>query len=332
METPVLFYQTTDGQTNLDVRVQADTVWLNLNQLATLFDRDKSVVSRHLRNVFSEGELDPATTVAKNATVQTEGGRQVERDVDYYSLDVIISVGYRVKSPQGTQFRIWANRVLKEHLVKGYTLNENRLRQQQQRLLDIQQTLLQFQQSVAGDELSIQEAKGLLALVTEYAKSFSLLSQFDTDEVNITGVGDAVTYELDYDEALTAITELKRQLIAKHEASDLFGRIRDDGFRGILGSVAQTFGGEYVYPTIEEQAANLLYFIIKNHPFADGNKRIGAFMFVWFLTKNRHHLKQNNTLKINENALVALALLVAQSDPATKDLMVRLIMNLIKTD
>ncbi len=211
-------------------------------------------------------------------------------------------------------------------------VNENRLRQQQQRIIDIQQTLLQFQQSVDSDELSIQEAKGLLALVTEYAKSFSLLSQFDTDEVNITGVGDAVTYELKYDEALTAITELKQQLIAKNEASDLFGRIRDDGFRGILGSVAQTFGGEYVYPTIEEQAANLLYFIIKNHPFADGNKRIGAFMFVWFLTKNQHHLKHNRTLKINENALVALALLVAQSDPATKDLMVRLIMNLIKTD
>ena len=204
-----------------------------------------------------------------------------DKPTAFYSLDVIISVGYRVKSPQGTQFRIWANRVLKEHLIKGYTLNENRLKQQQQCIRDIQQTLLQFQQSVDNEDLSIREAKGLLALVTDYAKSFSLLNQFDTDEVNTTGVGEVIEYELDYDEALTAVGELKRELITKHEASDLFGKIRDDGFQGILGSVSQTFGGEYVYPTIEEQAANLLYFIIKNHPFADGNKRIGAFMFVF---------------------------------------------------
>ncbi len=326
METPVLLYQTADGRTNLDVRLQADTVWLSQSQLADLFNRDQSVISRHVKATFTEGELDQTSNMQKMHIASAD------KPTTFYSLDVIISVGYRVKSPQGTQFRTWANRVLKEHLISGYTLNENRLKQQQQRILDIQQTLLQFQQSVDNEELSGAEAKGLLNLVTEYAKTFSLLNQFDTDEVETTGLGEAVEYELDYEEALTAVGKLKHELMAKHEASDLFGKIRDDGFRGILGSVSQTFGGEYVYPTIEEQAANLLYFIIKNHPFADGNKRIGAFMFVWFLTKNGHHLKHNGTLKINENALVALALLVAQSDPATKDLMVRLMMNLIKTD
>lgn len=326
MDAPVLLYQTADGRTNLDVRLQADTVWLSQNQLADLFDRGQSVISRHIRAAFTEGELESSSNMQKMHNAFSD------KPTTFYSLDVIISVGYRVKSPQGTQFRIWANRVLKEHLIKGYTLNENRLKQQHQSILDIQQTLRQFQQSVDSEELTLQEAKGLLALVTDYAKSFSLLNQFDTDEVDTTGIGEAVDYELDYDEALIAVSELKRELMAKHEASDLFGKIRDDGFRGILGSVSQTFGGEYVYPTIEEQAANLLYFIIKNHPFADGNKRIGAFMFIWFLTKNKHQLKHNGTLKINENALVALALLVAQSDPATKDLMVRLIMNLIKTD
>ena len=329
METPILLYQTTDGFTTVEVNFKEDTVWLTQAQIAELYGTQRPAITKHLNNIFKSEELAEQTvcskmerTAADNKTYKTQ----------FYNLDAIISVGYRVNSKRATQFRTWANRVLKEHLVKGYTLNENRLKQRQQSILDIQQTLLQFQQSADNAELSIRDAKGLLALVTEYAKSFSLLNQFDTDEVDTTGVGEAVEYELDYDEALTAVTELKRELIAKHEASDLFGKIRDDGFRGILGSVSQTFGGEYVYPTIEEQAANLLYFIIKNHPFADGNKRIGACMFVWFLTKNKHQLKRNGTLKINENALVALALLVAQSDPATKELMVRLIINLIKTD
>ncbi|WP_266362002.1 virulence protein RhuM/Fic/DOC family protein [Tellurirhabdus rosea] len=255
-----------------------------------------------------------------------------DKPVSFYSLDVIISIGYRVKSQQGTQFRIWANKVLKDHLLKGYTLNEKRLQQQRESLREIQQTLLQFQQSVEQESLTLQEAKGMLSLITEYAKSFTLLNQFDTNEVDTIGLGEDVVYELDYDESLAAIAELKQRLMEQKEASDLFGRIRDDGFRGILGSVAQTFGGQYLYPTIEEQAAHLLYFVIKNHPFSDGNKRIGAFLFVWFLEKNRHRLKKNGVLKINENALVALALLVAQSDPASKELMIQLIMNLIKND
>ncbi len=250
----------------------------------------------------------------------------------FYNLDVIISVGYRVKSKRGTQFRIWANKVLKDHIVKGYTLNEQRLRQQQNQLAQIQQTLLLFRQTANDEKLKLGETKGLLALITDYAKSFSLLNQFDADEVPSDGLNGLITYEIDYTEAVLAIRKLKQQLIDKKEASEMFGKERSDGFQGILGTIVQTFDGQYLYSTIEEQAANLLYLIIKNHPFSDGNKRIGSFMFVWFLEKNQHSLNRNGALKINDNALVALALLVAQSDPSTKELMIQLIMNLIKTN
>lgn len=329
MENPIVLYQSEDGSTNLTVKLQNDSAWLTQIQIADLFQRDKSVISRHLRNVFVEGELNYNSVVAKNATTAADGKIY---QVEHFNLDVIISVGYRVKSKRGTQFRIWANKVLKDHIVKGYTLNEQRLRQQQNQLTQIQQTLLLFQQTANDEELKLGEAKGLLALITDYAKSFSLLNQFDVDEVPSDGLNGLITYEIDYTEAVLAIRKLKQQLIEKKEASELFGKERSDGFRGILGTIVQTFDGQYLYSTIEEQAANLLYLIIKNHPFSDGNKRIGSFMFVWFLEKNRHRLNRNGALKINDNALVALALLVAQSDPSTKDLMIQLIMNLIKTD
>ena len=329
MENPIVLYQSEDGSTNLTVRLQDDSAWLTQVQIADLFERDKSVISRHLRNVFVEGELDYSSVVAKNATTATDGKVY---QVEYFNLDVIISVGYRVKSKRGTQFRIWANKVLKDHIVKGYTLNEQRLRQQQDQLTQIQQTLLLFQQTANDEELKLGEAKGLLALITDYAKSFSLLNQFDVDEVPSDGLSGLITYEIDYTEAVLAIRQLKQTLIDKKEASEMFGKERSDGFQGILGTVVQTFDGQYLYSTIEEQAANLLYLIIKNHPFSDGNKRIGSFMFVWFLEKNKHRLNRDGALKINDNALVALALLVAQSDPSTKELMIQLIMNLIKTD
>lgn len=329
MKNPIVLYQSEDGSTNLTVKLQDDSAWLTQVQIADLFQRDKSVISRHLRNVFVEGELDYDSVVAKNATTATDGKTY---QVEYFNLDVIISIGYRVKSKRGTQFRIWANKVLKDHIVKGYTLNEQRLRQQQEQLVQIQQTLLLFQQTANDDELKLGEAKGLLALITDYAKSFSLLNQFDVDEVPSDGLNGLITYEIDYTEAVLAIRRLKQTLIDKKEASEMFGKERSDGFQGILGTIVQTFDGQYLYSTIEEQAANLLYLIIKNHPFSDGNKRIGSFMFVWFLEKNKHHLSRSGVLKINDNALVALALLVAQSDPATKELMIQLIMNLIKTD
>ncbi len=282
MENPIILYRSEDGNTSLEVKLQNDTVWLTQAQIADLFQRDKSVISRHTRNIFTEGELDYNAVVAKNATTAVDGKVY---QVEYFNLDVIISVGYRVKSKLGTQFRIWANHVLKDHIVRGYTLNEQRLWQQQQYLQQIQRTLMLFQQTSNDEELKLNEAKGLLSLITDYAKSFSLLNQFDTDEVPTDGLSETITYEIHYTEAKKAVGQLKQELISKKEASELFGKERSDGFQGILGTIVQTFDGQYLYSTIEEQAANLLYLIIKNHPFSDGNKRPDAFMFVWFLEK-----------------------------------------------
>lgn len=316
-------YRSSNGETQIEVRFEDETVWLSLNQIAELFGRDKSVISRHLKNIYKESELNYSSTAAKNATVQTEGKRNITREIDYYNLDAIISVGYRVNSKQGTQFRIWATNRLKEYLIKGYSINQKRL-----------QELNQIVQIIAQSENNtnqITETKGLLNILTKYAKSFILLNQFDSNAIELKNLDENITYEIDYNEAVISINELKNQLIEQKEATELFGNQKDQNFEGILKSVTQTFDGNYLYPTIEEQAANLLYFIIKNHPFSDGNKRIGAFIFVWFLEKNKHLLKNNGENKINDNALIALALLVAQSNPNEKELMIKLICNLIIT-
>lgn len=316
-------YRSSNGETQIEVRFEDETVWLSLNQIAELFGRDKSVISRHLKNIYKESELNYSSTAAKNATVQTEGKRNITREIDYYNLDAIISVGYRVNSKQGTQFRIWATNRLKEYLIKGYSINQKRL-----------QELNQIVQIIAQSENNtnqITETKGLLNILTKYAKSFILLNQFDSNAIELKNLDENITYEIEYNEAVISINELKNQLIEQKEATELFGNQKDQNFEGILKSVTQTFDGNYLYPTIEEQAANLLYFIIKNHPFSDGNKRIGAFIFVWFLEKNKHLLKNNGENKINDNALIALALLVAQSNPNEKELMIKLICNLIIT-
>lgn len=311
-------YQSSNGETQIEVKFDAETVWLSLNQISELFSRDKSVISRHLRNIYKEGELDMESTVAKNATVQKEGERTIKREIEFYNLDAIISIGYRVNSVQGTQFRIWATTRLKEYLIQGYSLNQKRLEELNQ-LIEI----------ISKNEIQNNEAKGLLDILANYTKSFILLNQFDSNRLELNYLEENITYEIDYNEALLAIKELKNQLIQKKEATELFGNQKDQTFSGILQSVIQTFDGIYLYPTIEEQASHLLYFVIKNHPFSDGNKRIGAFLFVWFLEKNKHLLKNNGESKINDNALTALALLVAQSNPNDKELMIKLICNLI---
>ena len=307
----------TEKGTEIEVQFDNESFWLSLNEIATLFERDKSVISRHLKNIYKERELDERATVAKNATVQTEGGRKVEREIEYYNLDAILSVVYRVNSKRGTQFRQWATQRLKDFLVKGVAIN-------QKRLDELQQTVQLIQKSI-GEETNLTEAKGLLNIITQYTRSFVLLNQYDSNTIEQKEVSENITYEIKYDEAKTAIAELKKLLKKKKEATNLFGNEKDQSFEGTLQSIVQTFGGKYLYPSIEEQAAHLLYFIIKNHPFTDGNKRIGAFLFIWFLDKNKHRFKKSGELKINDNALVALALLVAQSNPAEKELMIKLI-------
>lgn len=242
--------------------------------------------------------------------------------MNVYNLDVIISVGYRVNSKKATEFRQWATQRLKDYLVKGYAINQKRLEQ-------LQQVVNIVQQSGSTKELSTSEAKGLLDIITHYTQSFVLLNQFDSNRLVSDQLNENITYEIEYTEAVKAIDLLKKQLIKKKEATGLFGNQKDDSFQGILGNIVQTFGGEYLYKSIEEQAAHLLYFVIKNHPFSDGNKRIGAFLFVWFLEKNKHRVKKDGEVKINDNGLVALALLVAQSNPDDKELMISLIINLI---
>jgi death-on-curing family protein len=315
-------YRSMNGETQIEVRFEKDTVWLTLSQLSELFGRDKSVISRHLKNIFQDEELDYSSTVAKNATVQKEGKRTVERVIEFYNLDAIISVGYRVNSIKGTQFRIWATKRLKEYLIQGFAINQKRLNELNQ-LVEI------IGKADHNDFGQINESRGLLEILKNYTKSFILLNQYDSHTLELSYLEDNLIYQINYDEAIKAISILKQQLIDKSEASDLFGKQKDQSFTGILKTVTQTFREEYLYPTIEEQAAHLLYFIIKNHPFADGNKRIGSLLFIWFLDKNSHLFKKTGERKINDNALTALTLLVAQSSPDDKELMIKLICNLI---
>lgn len=319
MKSNIEIFKTEENQTQIEVTFDKETVWLTLNQISALFDRDKSVVSRHIKKIFISEELNEISVVAKNATTASDGKVY---QVDYYNLDLIISVGYRVNSKRGVQFRQWATQRLKDYLVKGAAIN-------QKRLDELQKVIEIIQKTSFSEKHQLSEAKGLLDILGKYAKSFVLLNQFDSHSISTTNLEEQITYEIKYEEAIIAIDELKKQLMEKKEATPLFGNQKDKSFEGILKSITQTFDGVYLYPTIEEQASNLLYFIIKNHPFSDGNKRIGAFIFVWFLEKNKHLLKKSGEYKINDNALTALALLVAQSDPGEKEIMVKLICNLI---
>jgi death-on-curing family protein len=318
----IIIYQSPDNRATVEVKFQQETVWLNQKQMADLFDKDSDTVGLHLKNIFADGELDESATTEFFSVVQQEGSRSVKRDIKFYNLDAIISVGYRVNSKRGTQFRQWATQRLKDYLVQGYAIN-------QKRLAELGKMVQLIEQSGSAEGLQLGEARGLLEILGGYTRSFVLLNQYDSHNLPSEAFSPNVTYEIDYSEAKAAIAELKKQLIAKKEATELFGNEKDDSFSGILGSIVQTFGGQYLYPSIEEQAAHLLYFVIKNHPFSDGNKRIGAFLFVWFLERNKHRFKTSGELKINDNALTAIALLVAQSNPDDKELMVKLICNLI---
>ncbi len=325
MGNKIEIYQAADGSTQIEVKFEQDTVWLNRQQIAVLFDRDVKTIGKHINNTFREKELEPNVVVAKFATTTKHGaikGKTQTIEVEHYNLDVIISLGYRVKSQRGTQFRQWATQKLKELLIKGYTFNQNRLNQ-------LQQTIKIISSAIKEEPLHLQEAKGLLEIISNYTQSFVLLSQFDSQNLKPENLNDNITYEIQYNEAKKAIEELKKQLIKKHEATELFGQEKDNSFAGSLQSIVQTFDGNYLYPTIEEQAAHLLYFVIKNHSFNDGNKRIGAFLFVWFLEKNKCRFKANGELKINDNGLTAIALLVAQSKPEEKDIMIQLIISII---
>jgi prophage maintenance system killer protein len=318
----IVMYQSADGQTSIDVTLEKDTVWLNVNQLTSLFDRDKSVISRHIANIFKEQELDKDSVVAKNATTGNDGKVY---QVEYFNLDVVISVGYRVKSRRGTQFRIWANKVLKDYLIKGYSINEQRLQEQSRQLEELKQAVKLLGNVVGNHELTSEEATGLLKVVTDYTYALDVLDQYDHQVLEIEATTSAELYIITYEEAMQAIKGLRD----KFGGSSLFGNEKDESFRGSLAAIYQTFDGSYVYPSVEEKAANLLYFVIKNHSFSDGNKRIAAFLFVWFMEKNNILYRIDGSKRIADNALVAITLMIAESKPEEKDMMTKVVVNLI---
>lgn len=310
----------------VEVRLQGDSVWLTLQQLADLFGRDRSVISRHLKNIFSTKELDENRTVAKNATVQKEGGREVIRQVEYFNLDAIISVGYRVNSTRATRFRQWATGVLREHLVEGYTLNQLRL---QERGIEFQQAMNLLACTLENQQLVKDEGLAVLEVINNYARSWSLLQRYDEQSLTGQRLAQHEMHSLDPRAVLPAIAQLKADLIAKGEATELFGRMRGEGLASSIATIEQGFNGESFYPNVASRAAHLLYFVIKNHPFIDGNKRTGSFLFLWYLRLNGHLLGRPVERLINDNTLVALALLVAESKPEQKELLVRLVEHFI---
>jgi prophage maintenance system killer protein len=321
----VLLYETPDGQVRLDVRLDRESVWLSLTQIAELFGRDKSVISRHLRNVFDSGELERSAVVAKNATTAADGKTY---QVDYFNLDAILSVGYRVNSKRGTQFRIWATRTLREHLLRGYTLNERRLRERG--LNELQQAVDLLARTLTEHALVTDEGQAVLEVVRQYARTWRWLLEYDENRLATTPARPMPALRgPTVDEARTAIARLRGDLGRRGETATLFGQERGDGLAGILGSIEQTFGGEPLYPSAQARAAHLLYFVIKDHPFADGNKRIGALLFLEYLRRNGLLVHPGGAPRLADNAMVALALLIAASAPAQKDLMVRLVLNLL---
>mgnify|MGYP002514926317 CR=1 FL=1 len=307
----IVIFETKDSQVKLSVNVENETVWLNRNQMAELFERDVKTIGKHINNALTEELLNDESTVAKIATVQMEGTRKVERYIEYYSLDVIISVGYRVKSKRGVEFRRWANSVLKQYILKGYAVNDNRIKQLGEVIRIMKRT---------ENEL---DSKQVLSVIEKYSNALDLLDSYDHQNMT-RPKGNEATYVLSYDECMQVIQSMRFG-----DESDLFGKEKDDSFKGSIGNIYQSFAGVDLYESLEEKAANLLYFVTKNHSFFDGNKRIAATMFLYFLDKNAA-LFVDGKKKIEDSTLVALTIMIAESRPEEKEMMITVIMNCLK--
>ncbi len=304
-----------------EVRLEKETVWLSLNQMAGLFERDKSVISRHLHNIFKTKELSRKSVVANFATTAADGKTY---QVKYFNLDAIISVGYRVNSKRGTHFRIWATSVLRKHLVEGYTINKKRLQAQANRIQELRETV-SLLGNVARMEGVSQEIKGIIQIIQEYSRALEILDDFDHQRLSVPKGTKKAKFELTYEEARMIIDTMRQRF----KDSPLVGQEKDKSFKGSIAAIYQTFKGEDVYPTVEERAAHLLYFVTKNHSFVDGNKRIAAALFICFLQGNGILLRNDGTPRIDENGLVALILMIAVSKPQDKDIMIKVILNLL---
>lgn len=323
MEKNVEIYKVHEGEIVFKVDADQETIWTTQEQLAKLFDVDRTVIGRHLKNIFRDGELEENSVCAKIAHTATDGKTY---QVKMYNLDAIISVGYRVNSRKATDFRIWATKVLHHYVVNGVAVNERRLKElDSKKLREIEGALGIVKRLVSASELSIGEADGILEVITKYAPSFKALKEFDEGHISF-AKGKKATKIITKEDGLKMVAELKKKV----KGNDLFGKPRGASFDATLGQIAQTFDDEDVYPSISEKAANLLYLVIKDHPFYDGNKRIGALLFVIFLTINDYHLTKNGETKISDRALTALALLIAESNPSEKGLLIALICKLLE--
>lgn len=316
----ILIYQAADGKAMLEVKLDQETVWLTQEQMSLLFGRERSVITKHIGSIFREGELD------KESNVQNMHIAHSDKPVAFYNLDIIISVGYRVKSQQGTRFRQWATKTLRDHLVKGYTLNQQRLQEQTEKLSDLRKTVTLLEQTIARQEIGLEEAKGLLTVITDYAYALTTLDRYDHGTLGIGSTTQAGDYVLEYDEAISIVASMKGDF------GGLFGLEKDNGFKSALATIYQTFGGKELYPSVEEKAANLLYFVVKNHAFSDGNKRIAAALFVYFLGGCGCLYRPDGGKRLADNALVALTLLIAESRPEEKDTIVKVVVNLINRE
>lgn len=322
-DNKIIIYQTEDGQTQIDVRLESDTVWLTQAQMAELFETDRTSIVRHINNIYKVEELDRESTCAKIAQVQVEGKRNVKRNIPYFNLDMIISVGYRVNSKRGVKFRQWANSVLKQYLVKGYAVNE---RIHKEQIGELRQLVGMLGRTIQNQPvLSTDEANALFDVVVDYTYALDTLDDYDYQRLVVKEITPEEKFHATYDNAMEAIHALRD----KFGGSKLFGNEKDDSFKSSIAQIYQTFGGEELYPSVEEKAAMLLYLVTKNHSFSDGNKRIAATLFLWFLNNNGILYREDGTKRLADNTLVALTLMIAESRTEEKDVMVKVVVNLI---
>mgnify|MGYP004449112057 CR=1 FL=1 len=322
-ENKIIIYQTADGNSMLDVRLENETVWLTANQMALLFDRDEKTIRKHVNNVFSDGEL------IKESNTHFLRVPLSDKPVAFYTLDVIISVGYRVKSQRGTQFRIWANKILKDYIVKGYAVNEKRIKEVESKYAELKDVVRLIGRTITlQDSISESEGRGLLSVITDYVYALDTLDRYDYQQLTIGKTTAKEPFRATYENAMQAISQLKE----KFGGSALFANEKDESFKSSIGQIYQTFGGVDLYPSVEEKAAMLLYLVTKNHSFSDGNKRIAAALFLWFMHNNGILYNADGTKRIADNTLVALTLMIAESRTEEKDTMVKVVVNLINRD
>ena len=325
-QSKILIYQTDDGHTQIDVRLENDTVWLTQTQMADLFKSSRTNIIEHIQNIYKDGELNEKSTCRKIRQVRQEGKRTVNREITMFNLDMIISVGYKVNSKRGVRFRQWANEVLKQYLIKGYAVNERMRREQ---IAELRQLVGMLGRTIQNQPLiSTDETNALFEVVTDYTYALDTLDNYDYQRLTISQTTQEERFHATYENAMEEIVKLRNRF----GGSTLFGNEKDDSFKSSIGQIYQTFGGEELYPSVEEKAAMLLYLVTKNHSFSDGNKRIAATLFLWFLNENRILYRPDGSKRLPDNTLVALTLMIAESRPEEKDIMVKVVVNLINQD